>query len=1136
MIKGHLDQQRANQQSTTASTGLSSPQPPPTTRSHAIYVDCQPATGQIHSDLTGRFLTASSRGNSYLLVVYDYDSNYIHAEPMKSRGGADIIAAYQRTFSMFTSRGLTPQFQRLDNEASAALQDYLTEQAIDFQLVPPHVHRRNAAERAIRTFKNHFIAGLCGTDQNFPLHLWDRLLPQALLTLNLLRASHLNPRLSAQAMIHGAFDFNRTPLAPPGTRVLVHEKPTVRGTWAPHAVDGWYIGPAMHHYRCYNVWIWETASERIADTLAWFPTKVTMPVHSSADTALAAARDLTQALLHPAPASALAPLSDQQYLALRQLAAIFTTGTNNDPSNAAIITTEDTIASSGTRSGTPRVPPGFPPAPPIASPLVRPVTPVLLAPPAAALPRVVNASPTLPSPPPVDLTYTLVSGNRGKRRRAAKRALAQQQAVPNPVVPAACHPHNTRNRGRPRQEQGHHVATVVPQAGHQFLALCRALQQIPDSPIVPPVPGDGCLIPHKAAANVATPGGSWHGANAVLDPTTGAALSYRQLRLGPDGEAWLQSAANEIGRLAQGVLPHMPHGTDTMHFIAHDALPPGRQATYLRIVAEERPLKAETRRIRFTVGGNRIDYPGKVSTPTADLTTVKLLINSVISTPGARFATADISNFYLNNPMERYEYMRIPVGDIPDCIMHQYKLAPLVQASHVLVEIRNGMYGLPQAGIIANTRLQKHLHAYGYAAVPNTAGLFRHAHRPVTFCLTVDDFAVKYVGKEHADHLFAALQDIYTITLDWSGTKYCGLSLDWDYAAGTVDMSMPGYVAKALHRFQHSAPTRPQHSPHAWVAPVYGMATQLTAPPDLSAPLDANGTTRIQEVVGVLLYYARAVDSTMLVALSTIASAAKSAATAQAITQLLNYCATHPDAVVRYHASDMVLHVHSDASYLSEAHACSRAGGYFFLSDRPTNPLATPLPTCIPPPLNGPVHTPCTIMRVVLSSATEAEMGALFYNAKDAAWLRTTLLDLGHPQPPTPIQTDNACAAGIINDTVKQRRSKAIDMRFYWVRDRVRQQQFLVHWRRGSDNLADYFTKHHSPSHHRLMRSRYLLDHHRPPSPSNNTPIQPPPGPIPILGEGVLRIPKSTSGFPQVTQNVIAVPTTSRSVAFTDHS
>lgn len=170
-----------------------------------------------------------------------------------------------------------------------------------------------------------------------------------------------------------------------------------------------------------------------------------------------------------------------------------------------------------------------------------------------------------------------------------------------------------------------------------------------------------------------------------------------------------------------------------------------------------------------------------------------------------------------------------------------------------------------------------------------------------------------------------------------------------------------------------------------------------------------------------------AVDNTLLVAVGTLALAPWLAA----IVQLLNYCATHPDATVRFHASDMVLHIHYDASYLSEAHARRRAGGYFFLSDRPLNPSAAPLSDSCPPPLlNNPVHVPSTIMlRVVLSSATEAEMGALFYNAKDAAWLRTTLEDLGHPQPPTPIQTDNACAAGIIKDTVKQRCLKAIDMR-----------------------------------------------------------------------------------------------------------
>ena len=121
--------------------------------------------------------------------------------------------------------------------------------------VPPNVHRRNAAERAIRTFQNHFIAGLSSVDKDFPLHLWDQLIVQAELTLNLLRGSRINPKLSAWAQINGTFDYNRVPLAPSGCHVLVHAKPQNRTTWSPHALDGWYVRPATDAYRCYRIWM-----------------------------------------------------------------------------------------------------------------------------------------------------------------------------------------------------------------------------------------------------------------------------------------------------------------------------------------------------------------------------------------------------------------------------------------------------------------------------------------------------------------------------------------------------------------------------------------------------------------------------------------------------------------------------------------------------------------------------------------------------------------------------------------------------------------------------------------------------------------------------------------------------------------
>ena len=139
--------------------------------------------------------------------------------------------------------------------SSAASDVYKRQEQIDFQLAPPGIHRRNSAERVIRTAKNHLMAAFSSADPNFPMHLWCRLLPQANITLNLLRGSRVNPKLSAYAQVHGLFDYNRTPMAPPGTFVLGHEKPTKRGTWSPHAVEAWYIGPALESYRCYKVWV-----------------------------------------------------------------------------------------------------------------------------------------------------------------------------------------------------------------------------------------------------------------------------------------------------------------------------------------------------------------------------------------------------------------------------------------------------------------------------------------------------------------------------------------------------------------------------------------------------------------------------------------------------------------------------------------------------------------------------------------------------------------------------------------------------------------------------------------------------------------------------------------------------------------
>jgi hypothetical protein len=168
------------------------------TKTHLVYavvVD----QGQLYTDLTGKLPVRSSKGNYYVMVCYIYDCNYIKVVSMKSRSASEWVKAYDSIHQEITVKGFKPKLQTLDNEASTTLKNFFTVNDIAYQLVPPHCHRRNATERAIRTFKEHFLAGLSSAEPYFPMHLWDRLLPQAEITLNLLRTSRLHPQLSAVA-------------------------------------------------------------------------------------------------------------------------------------------------------------------------------------------------------------------------------------------------------------------------------------------------------------------------------------------------------------------------------------------------------------------------------------------------------------------------------------------------------------------------------------------------------------------------------------------------------------------------------------------------------------------------------------------------------------------------------------------------------------------------------------------------------------------------------------------------------------------------------------------------------------------------------------------------------------------------
>ena len=169
--------------------------------------------------------------------------------------------------------------------------------------------------------------------------------------------------------------------------------------------------------------------------------------------------------------------------------------------------------------------------------------------------------------------------------------------------------------------------------------------------------------------------------------------------------------------------------------------------------------------------------------------------------------TIDIKNFYLNTPMERFEYIRLKLSDLSEDFVERYNLEPKADKNgQIYVKIHRGMYGLPQAGLLAQQLLEERFNAKGYSQSTLVPGLCTHEWRPITFTLCVDNFGVKYTGEQHADHLLDILQEHYTISNDWSGSRYLVMYIDWDYARQEVHLSMLSYVQDALKRFHHDLP------------------------------------------------------------------------------------------------------------------------------------------------------------------------------------------------------------------------------------------------------------------------------------------------------------------------------------------
>ena len=982
-------------------------------RQRHVSVCAVPLTGVIGTDQTGRFPTTSARGHKYLFILFDVDTDYIYATPIKSRKASELVRAFEEAYDCLTECGFEPLLHKIDHETSRELVQAIKERRLQYQVMPPRNHRQNPAERAIQTFKSHFISILNGVDANFPSDQWDLLIPQTVMTLNMLRPCGVNDNHSAYAYIHGAFNFNAHPLVPLGCKSIAHERSIknggTRGSWGNKGRAGYYIGPAMKSYRVWCFYIPETTGVWETDTAEFFP-RHRLPT-------VTAATAITEAL-----------------------DAIKMTLTEPQPAHMA-------IPGEGT-----------------------------------ALCKVINQLREMYGLPPRDI-------------RSNDNDAHHSQQLPRVDQSTTCKPANTYGD---KQTQRFPIGTAIKikerdKKGKLQTFRGKAEQYDHATGLYRVEFDDGefeefndtemqefCTIkpfqprqPTTFANQITIPGffpkaSGTHtplqclNAGSIWDDELHKWMAYRDLIRHPNPvirERWTQAGVNEFGRLTQGY--GGTEGLDVVTFICKIELPSDKQATYARYVVDYRPEKDEPWRLRITCGGDKLEYDGDTTTHSATMETIKCHLNKIVSTTGARAATCDISNMYLGSDLPEAEYVKFRLDLIPAQIIEAYGLQDKAHNGYVYARVNKAWYGLKQAGKIAHDDLVDRLADGGYHKGGLLEGYFSHETRDISFVLVVDDFLVQYNDDADLEHLVNTVEKHYKFKVDTNATQFVGIQLQWDYDRRTVRLSMPGYVKQALTELEHTATrlSRRHHAPSMFQQPKYGSRVQY-AKVDTTDVLSKDKITFIQRVLGKLLYYARAVDPTMLHAINDIAISAANGTEAvmEATVHLLNYAQAHPDAEILYRKSDMILRVDSDAAYLVAPQARSRAGGYHYLSDE-TGAV-----------FNGPVLTVAKVIKNVMASATEAELGALFMNGQEAVMIRNTLGAMGFPQPPTPMKTDNNTANGIINNTMKQKRSKTIDVRFYWLRDRVQQGQFYIYWDAGCNNLADFYTKHHPPAFHTKLR------------------------------------------------------------------
>ena len=1028
----------------------------------------------IYADGTGRFPFITASGYK-LMLVWEFNGFVDHIL-LKDETAADYQQAYTSLIALIHANNHQPKFVRLDLHGSHThplVQHSISDAGLTAQFLPPGPggHRSNRAEGAIRHVKNHFISALANADPAFPMTVADKLLPQVFLTYQLLTPCHTNPAISAYEGFYGhTFDFNAHPLHIPGQKCIVFNDPNERASFAVHGVSGFMLGPVLSGYRMWSCYIPSTSSIRVSDTIAMADRPTDLPHASVADI-----------------------LNDTIQKAGAQISILIDSLDKLSPTAAAEIGAREAADALTRSQSTLRV--QFPPETPDPRTSISSIDsslPQRVADP-APLQRVADPAPLQKVAPATrskkkkPYTWLPVSNGRVHQIHQAPylEFIGRQFRDVNITWSIAGIYHKSTSNELYYGYYDCSLYDTTPAISDLEFTPCAEMFNID---IVPPVPRATWvdLLPLSssnatlAISCVVTSPDDLSTPELIDDSDSektcsddrledlrmiqGFLLSIshhnageRSLNLNPDGSLKtfkdaINSDESDLWKLYDSIewSKLFDYGTIQPIHRAEQAIERRKDTTYVSTQIKEKfaPDGSITGRVRNALGGDRIHYPGPTSSNVADDKLVLLLQQSVLGHrkrgQNQRFCTADFVDFYIQSKLTldgvpRPEFMRVPAARFTHDMRDKYRLHDYIHDGFILFQVDGNIWGIPGAGLIANNDLVAHMLLDNWVEDPDIPCLFHKHGTDIWIALVVDDSGISYNADkpEELAALFAHLQLKYPMKIDMTGSKFLGIQLDWNYEENYLDRSSPSVWPDIFARFCPDGKPKGARSPGHYVSFSPGAGSTIPLVDD-SPQLNPDGKLFIQQFVGTLLHYARNIDFLLLPYLRAIADsqAHPTENTKRACDRLLAYGVSHPNCVVRYHATDMILSINSDASHQSCANSGSVIGGYHQLINRDSDINF----------INGPTSTICRKAKTVCASAAETEYAGLYENGREAMDTRTILAKLTFPQTATDVHTDNEAAKKIVTKEIRPKRSKAIDMRYHWMRDHTINGIFNVIW------------------------------------------------------------------------------------------